>query len=407
MSPAGGVLVGRSATATISLQRNVEAPLTIFLRTQTGAAAVPSSVAIPAGQSQVSFAVRGERIGVEELSAEASDSRYATGYARVQVSEGVGGLHLEVVSGDRQAVTPGRVLPQPVVLRVLDRNNLPYPNITVNAVFTPGGTVSPAQATSDPDGLARFMWTPGSGQLHDLRATIDGNAGSTILVTALGSPAVSAGGIVNAASYVTGIVPGSLASIFGVNLASGALASATLPLPTVLAGTRVMVNGQAATLLYVSDRQINFVVPRISGSEAEVVVTSGVNARTEPVRVPMRAADPGIFVLSENLGAVLIAGTALTTAQRPARTGDILEIYCTGLGETSMSDNGITETVVRPQVSIGGLDAEVLYSGPAPGFAGLYQVNARVVAGSGAGPRPLVMRSGAASSNSVTVMLAE
>jgi uncharacterized protein (TIGR03437 family) len=72
-----------------------------------------------------------------------------------------------------------------------------------------------------------------------------------------------------------------------------------------------------------------------------------------------------------------------------------------------MSDNGITETVVRPQVSIGGLDAEVLYSGPAPGFAGLYQVNARIVAGSGTGPRPLVMRSGGASSNSVTVMLAE
>ena len=125
-----------------------------------------------------------------------------------------------------------------------------------------------------------------------------------------------------------------------------------------------------------------------------------------PVRVPVRAIDPGIFFQAgTNLGAVLISGTALTTADRAARAGDLLEIYCTGLGEFQPPVGGITETIVRPQVVIGGVDAEVLYSGPAPGFPGLYQVNVRAPAGSGIGPRPLVMRAGGVSSNSVLIMM--
>src|ERR1017187_173381 len=72
--------------------------------------------------------------------------------------------------------------------------------------------------------------------------------------------------VVSAASYRPGgaVAPDSLASLFGVNLA-GPTASAILDqtgqLPTQLAGTSVEVNGEAASLLYVSSSQINFVVP--------------------------------------------------------------------------------------------------------------------------------------------------
>src|ERR1044071_8677590 len=77
-----------------------------------------------------------------------------------------------------------------------------------------------------------------------------------------GTPLISAGGVVNAASFKTPLVRGELASLFGVGLASGQPVQAqTLPLPTNLGGVQITVGGVAAPLYYVSSSQINFQVP--------------------------------------------------------------------------------------------------------------------------------------------------
>jgi uncharacterized protein (TIGR03437 family) len=60
--------------------------------------------------------------------------------------------------------------------------------------------------------------------------------------------------------------------------------------------------------------------------------------------------------------------------------GDIIEIYATGLGAVLISPSGLRETTVKPQVTIAGSPADVLFSGVAPGFEGLYQVNVRMPA---------------------------
>ncbi len=62
---------------------------------------------------------------------------------------------------------------------------------------------------------------------------------------------------VNAADYSLNLAPGALASAFGTDLAAATEQAKGLPLPTELAGTRVLVNGKAALLLYVSPSQIN------------------------------------------------------------------------------------------------------------------------------------------------------
>src|SRR5438105_3478110 len=92
------------------------------------------------------------------------------------------------------------------------------------------------------------------------------------------SPQISAGGIVNAASFQAPIVRGSLATIFGSNLASGTAQAGTVPLPTILGGVQVTVAGTRAPVFYVSPTQINYQVPfeaPISGSVAVVVTRDG------------------------------------------------------------------------------------------------------------------------------------
>ena len=104
--PAGGVLEGTVGTASISVQTAVKAPLTVLLKSQSGAITLPASVTIPAGASGVTFAVRGFRRGVDDLIAEPSDTTYETGFARVAVSQ-PSALQLQVVSGGGQKATPG------------------------------------------------------------------------------------------------------------------------------------------------------------------------------------------------------------------------------------------------------------------------------------------------------------
>ena len=412
VEPASGVVAGSSATAWVSLARPSDTPLTLMLRTQTGAASVPASVTIGAGQMQASFPIRGERAGVEELSAEPSDSRFATAHARIQVAESAAALLLAPIAGDKQTVVSGSRLPQAIRVRVVDRNSLPYPGLTVNAAVTAGGTVTPASAESDAEGFVSFQWTPGGGQLHELRATLASNPGSTLLFTALGRPTLAAAGVVNAASFTTGLSPGGLGTIFGLNLAAGATGVAQrVPLSTEMSGVRVLINGRAVGLLFLSDRQINFVAPPdLATGDAEIVVTIGSPSApdaTPAVRVPVRAVDPGIFFQAgTGLGAILVGGTGKTTIERAAYEGDVLEIYCTGLGALRPNpQNGLTETVARPRVLVGGREADVLFSGSAPGFPGLYQVNARVPGGLAAGSQPLTMLVDGPASNEVQVVV--
>jgi hypothetical protein len=72
-------------------------------------------------------------------------------------------------------------------------------------------------------------------------------------------------------------------------------------------------------------------------------------------------------------GAILHGGsTRVATGEDPAQAGEILEIFATGLAENGR---------LTPKVSIGGLAAEVLFFGSAPGYPNLFQVNARVPQG--------------------------
>ncbi|MEZ5400152.1 MAG: hypothetical protein R2729_10830 [Bryobacteraceae bacterium] len=392
VAPASGIAIGTAAAAFVELAADAESPLTVTLRT-TGLVTAPASVTIPAGERRASFELRGVSAGVDDLEASPADTRYASAHARIQGNAATA-LRLEVTSGDKQQIPQSGTL-APIVVRVADANNLPYPGVEIVATPAAGASVQAVRVTTGQDGAASFVWTPGS--TNELRLSLAAAPNVVVTATALGKPTIAANGVVNAASFTPGLAPGGIASIFGSSLAGGSRATTGFPLGDELAGVRVLVNGVRAIPIYVSDGQINFIAPAaLEPGEAEVAVVTVAPAATgtsNTVRATVRALDPGIF-------GILRAGTTQLAGTNPSAPGEVIEIYATGMGAVSGE-----ATVTPAQVRIGGSAAQVLYSGPAPGFPGLYQVNAVVPAGVASGQVDAVLVQGQTVSNASPVQI--
>ena len=228
-------------------------------------------------------------------------------------------------------------------------------------------------------------------------------------------PAVTA--VVNGASFKNGgVVPGEMATLFGTNLTTntGINVTSGLPLPTSFVTNSVMVNNHAAALFAVDNvngqQQINFQVPWevASGPTATIAVANG-DTTGASLTVPVLQAQPGIFNYTaggNTFGAILHANFQLANTANPAKPGETMLIYCTGLGAVASAPadgaagNGEV-TMNNPAVTIGGTKAIVSFSGLAPNFVGLYQVNAEVPATLKAGNQIVTVEVSGASSNSV------
>jgi uncharacterized protein (TIGR03437 family) len=92
----------------------------------------------------------------------------------------------------------------------------------------------------------------------------------------------------------------------------------------------------------------------------------------------------------------------LVTSAYPAAAGEIISIYCTGLGAVNPAP---PETELPAKVYIANASAKVTYSGLAPGFVGVYQINAQIPASPPSGVQNLQVSAGGVSSNTVTVAI--
>ena len=214
--------------------------------------------------------------------------------------------------------------------------------------------------------------------------------------------------VTNGASFAAGsLVPGEIATTFGTSLTNGTgiNLSSTLPLPGSLLGSSVLVNGCPATPLFAVDnvggqQQINFQAPwEIAGQQVVAVQVINNGGISPMVGVPVLAAQPGII-------AILHADYTLATTASPATAGETVLIYGTGLGAVSTAQvdgtaaNG-ESTVALPTVTVGGVPAMVAFSGLAPGFVGLNQVNIVIPSGLAGGNQAVIMSIGGVASNSV------
>jgi uncharacterized protein (TIGR03437 family) len=395
--PAAGVLTGGSGTATLTLQTAPAADMTVQLAAPQGSAQLPASVKIAAGTTTATFAFTGVKTGVEEVqAAPPADLNYETAYARLQVADAAL-VKLVGVSGDRQIANSAGPLPDPIVVRVTDVNNLPYPGARISAADSGGGSVQPAAAVADAQGQATFRWAIGGAGQNQLKLTLDG-APSVALTLSAGSTVPVAAAVVNGASFAGGMAPGALETVTGVNLAGGrTLAAPGYPWPASLGGVSVLLNQTPLPLLYVSDTQINFYVPQdaaVGAAALTLVTPSGAQTVTN---VTVDAVLPGIFN-----GAVLHAGTAVSAVTTPVHAGDFVEIYCTGLGKTSSVD-GLQVAELTPTVFFGATPVRVAFAGLAPGYVGLYQIDAQVPPGLTPGLVPLVISVNQAHSNEINI----
>jgi len=270
-----------------------------------------------------------------------------------------------------------------------------------------GSTVYP------PAGPAPFL-EKGLGASHYLRVRVTEHQlrveaiglGHELLdeFTIASAPQVETGGVREAATGGSALAPGALASLFGANLAPGDTTAAGFPLPRTLAGATLKLDGRPVPLLYAGRNQVNFQIPfGLAPGRHELTVENAGGAAQLPLT--LSAVAPAIFRAGDG-PALIHPDGALVSSGRPARPGELLTVFLTGLGPPlGPLPDGVAAPASQPvridavvRVEAGGEECEVLFAGFTPGFAGLNQVNFRLPAGVAAGTVSLrVTANGAAS----------
>jgi uncharacterized protein (TIGR03437 family) len=224
------------------------------------------------------------------------------------------------------------------------------------------------------------------------------------IVAALRSPSFTGSGVylnptgvVNAASsapFTSGVVRGEFLTLYGTNLAPS-VATAQVPFPATVNGVQVMINGRPAPVYYVSPTQVSAIVPYATElSNAQIqVINNGTTSNT--VTSLVKAASPGLFTNppgGTGYGALLHADFSVVTTDHPAKAGETVLVYLTGLGDVSPAVSEGTAAPSSPTSNVasplavyftGGSTSNkgtVSYAGLAPGFAGLYQINVQIPA---------------------------
>jgi len=189
---------------------------------------------------------------------------------------------------------------------------------------------------------------------------------------------------VSAASYSPeSVAPDQITAAFGTRLANNFVTASSLPLPTVLAGTSVRVNGALAPLFFVSPGQVNFLVPATTQTGVAVVEITAADGTLSRGNLAVTSTAPSIFTAnSYGTGAPAAVATAdgvhyaavgnLDGTPNPINTGDYLLLFGSGIRRAASGTVKIT---------IGGVDAPVLYAGAQQDFAGLDQINTQIPPG--------------------------
>ena len=316
----------------------------------------------------------------------------------------------------------GQQIPDGILaFRFIDQYGVGLQGVPVQfSVPIGGGQLRNASTSSGPYGIVTaeaFLGpNPGAQRFQAVgggfRIPFDGNARIP--------PAISAGGVVNAASFQAGagVVPGSYISIFGSNMADSTAVVDTSILQVSLNSVSVSFDipslgiSLPAHFIFVSPGQINVQVPweLPSGATVQMKVTIGfVPGALFSTQVVDYS--PAVYADTSSFAAALDESFNVITTSNPVQRGHVVQLFVNGLGQVDhrpatgepAGSNPLSNSIVKPTVTIGGVNAPAQFSGLAPGFAGLNQINVVVPAGINAGNQQVVVTMGAVSSPAVTL----
>jgi uncharacterized protein (TIGR03437 family) len=310
---------------------------------------------------------------------------------------------LSIVSGNNQTALENATFGLPLVVQVNASNGQPDTSATVQFSVTGPASLSSSSVNTNSSGQAQVsvqaLATTGS---VTVTATVGSFTQTFSLTVMPPGPTLTASDFSNGADFQAGsISPCSIATIIAPGLAPGIQGVVTPgslfgPLPYLLASDAVTFSGIQAPIFNVANvngqQQITVQVPCqvVPASSVPVAVTVG-SAAPVTVNVPVLAASPGIFqtVMSDGVSRAVIVRPdgSFVSLSNPARRGEIVQAYATGLGVTSPSvgTNAIpvpgSEATVQGTVIVGitnaasqGEGVRVIGAQVAPDMIGVFEV---------------------------------
>jgi len=169
--------------------------------------------------------------------------------------------------------------------------------------------------------------------------TLSMNIPHTVTAVLASAPLLSRRGVTNGAGegVARGAAPGSVASLYGSNLAAESAVGPASPLAKTLAGVTVRIGPRSLPIYFVSPDQINFHIPADleSGDHTLIVSSEGMPDVTSDISIVRNA--PGLFstaIDGQTYAMVMHEDGTPVTAAAPARQGELLTAYGTGFGPT-------------------------------------------------------------------------
>jgi endo-1,4-beta-xylanase len=230
-------------------------------------------------------------------------------------------------------------------------------------------------------------------------------------------PVILPGGVVIHGGATAPVSPGTLADIYGANLAAAQVTTPGFPLGNNLGNVQVTVNGTLAPLYYVSPGQLDFQIPySIAPGPALVQVTSNGNPGPS-AGITVQQAAPSILTWTDSAGNVRAAAEnqdySLNTSTNCAAPGSYVTVYMMGSGPLNNPiasgavalSNPLSQETLPYSATVGTASANVQFAGMAPTYVGLMQVNLQVPAVSG--DQPVQVQLGPFTSNSALLCVAK
>jgi uncharacterized protein (TIGR03437 family) len=310
--------------------------------------------------------------------------------------------------------------PTPLAVQLVDNCANPISNASVVASFSNGDAPLALQLSNSKNAVYSATWNP-HGTSNQVTVTARATAPSLQAATAqiIGAvlpnqvPILYPHGTIHNMNPQPGapLAPGTIVQIYGSGLTPATLQT-SLPLPTNVNSTIVLIGGIAAPLYYVSPGQINAQLPLelTAGKQYQILISAN-GALTLPDTLNIEPVTPGV---AETASGTIIAqhsDGSYVTATSPTQPGEILTIYLAGMGLTDVTlQTGevapaapLAHPLVAPTITVNGESALIAFAGLTPQAVGLYQINFTVPADAPAGNLTVVVSQDNVQSNSGTI----